>query len=102
MFVLQIEHEVLDYVSWKKSFDGDPKGRTELGVSQYEVFCLTNNPNFVIVNFWFEDINQAENSLAFLRNLWDTDSGSHKESPTIRIFDMIDWDFMDKPGHKLN
>ena len=90
-----MEHEVFDFESWKKAFDGDPKGRMELGVSQYEVFCLTDNPNFVIINFWFEDIDQAENSMALLHNLWDADDNGHMKNSRIRIFDMIDWSFID-------
>ena len=55
MFVLQIEHEVFEFESWKKAFDNDPAGRKEMGANQFEVFCLADNSNYVIINLWFED-----------------------------------------------
>lgn len=95
MFVLQIEHEVFDFESWKKAFDSDPNGQTALGISQYEVFCLSDNPKYVIFNFWFEEIHQAENSMILFRDLWEADVRSPVKNPRVRIFDMIDWNFID-------
>ncbi len=95
MFVLQIEHEVFDFLSWKKAFDGDPKGREKMGVTQYEIFCLAGNSNYVIINFWFEDFSQAENQILLLDGLWDGDGGKVIKNPQVRILDMMDWKFLD-------
>jgi hypothetical protein len=95
MFVLQIEHEVFEFESWKKAFDNDPAGRKEMGVNQYEIFCLADNSNYVIVNLWFEDFDQAENSVVRLRKLWDGDGGKVMKNPQTRILDMMDWKFLE-------
>jgi hypothetical protein len=94
MFVLQIEHEVFDFVSWKKAFDTDPKGRKEMGVNQYEIFCLAENANYVVINLWFEDVAQAENSILLLRSLWNGEGGKMIKDPQVRILDMMDWKFL--------
>jgi len=94
MFVLQIEHEVFDFVSWKKAFDGDPKGRKEMGVDQYEVFCMMDNPNFVVVNLWFESVELANNCILALRGLWNGEGGKVMKNPQTRILDLMDWRFL--------
>ena len=94
MFVLQIEHEVFNFESWKEVFDNDLKGRQKAGVNQYEIFCLSNNPNYVILHLWFDYFDQAEVSMALLLNLWNADTSNHLKDPQVRIFDMVDWNFV--------
>jgi hypothetical protein len=95
MFVLQIEQEVFDFESWKKVFDGDLKGRQQAGVNQYEIFCLSDNPNYVILHLWYKYFDQAEISMARLRNFWNADASQKLKNPQARIFDMVDWNFID-------
>jgi hypothetical protein len=94
MFVLQIEHEVFDFETWKKAFDRDPKGRKKMGVNQYEIFCLADNSNYVIINLWFEYFDHAENFILFLYKLWDEEGDKMMKNPQIRILDMMDWKFI--------
>jgi hypothetical protein len=94
MFVLQIEHEVFDFLSWKKAFDSDPKGRKEMGVNQYEIFCLAENANYVIINLWFEELEKAEDSIPMLRSLWEGEGAKMMKNPQIRLLDMMDWKFL--------
>jgi hypothetical protein len=95
MFVLQIEHEVFDFDSWKKVFDNDLKDRQQAGVNQYEIFCLSNNPNYVIIHLWFDYFDQAEISMALLRSLWKAEDSERIKNPQVRIFDMVDWSFVE-------
>jgi hypothetical protein len=95
MFVLQIEHEVFDFDSWKKDFDNDLNGRQKAGVHQYEIFCLSDNPNYVILHLWYEYFDQATISMALLRNLWNADISTQLKDPQVRIFDMVDWSFIE-------
>ena len=95
MFVLQIEHEVFDFASWKKAFDRDPMGRKKMGVKQYEIFCRTENSNYVIINLWFETLDQAEHLSALLWGLWEGEGGKVMKNPQIRILEMMDWQFID-------
>jgi len=94
MFVLQIEHEVFDFAQWKKVFDSDPKGRKKMGVNQYEIFCLADNSNYVIINLWFDNFEQAEDSILLLRSLWEGEGGNLMKDPQIRMLDMMDWKFL--------
>jgi hypothetical protein len=96
MFVVQIEHEVFDFLTWKAAFDSDPKGRKKMGVNQYEIFCLADNSNYVVINLWFEDFEQAENAIVQLRDLWNGKGGKLLKNPQIRILEMMDWKFLNE------
>ena len=94
MFVLQIEHEVFDFVSWKKAFDSDPAGREKMGVHQFEIFCLADNPNYVLINLWFEEIDQAEDAIIQLQTIWNGAGGKVMKDPKNRLLEMMDWKFL--------
>jgi hypothetical protein len=66
MFILQIEHEVFNFEGWKKAFENDPIDRKRAGVRHYNIFQRADNPNFVVIDLAFENLNDAENTLASL------------------------------------
>lgn len=43
-----IIHEVVDYVAWKKVFDGAAGIRREAGERQFQVLKYENNPNKIV------------------------------------------------------
>ena len=90
MFVLQIEHEVVNFTGWKKAFDSDPIGREKMGVKHFEIFCRTDNPNYVIINLWFELLDQADNAVIHLRRLWEGLDGKIMHNPQLRILNLIE------------
>ena len=90
MIVLQIEHRVPDYDSWKKVFDSDPMGRKQSGVIQYKIFRQTDNPNYVVVELQMNSLDEAKNLLARLQQLWKQIEGTVITGPKGRIIEMVE------------
>ena len=70
MPILQIEHGVDDYESWKRAFDNDPVGRERGGVRRYRISRPTDDPNYVLIDLEFDTMSEAEAFLSALRELW--------------------------------
>ena len=70
MYILQIEHRVRDFDTWKQSFDSDPVGRQQGGVRRYRVLRATDDPNYVIIELEFEGSSEAEAFRSKLQELW--------------------------------
>jgi hypothetical protein len=90
MFVLQIEHEVFNFEGWKKAFESDPVNRRQAGVRCYSIFQRTDNPNFVVIDLEFDNLNEAENMLTSLKGLWVNISGKIVMNPQIRILTLVE------------
>ena len=69
MHILQIEHRVNDFETWKQAFDSDPVGRQQGGVLRYRFLRPTDDPNHVIVDLEFDGLSEAE---AFRSNLHES------------------------------
>jgi hypothetical protein len=68
--ILQIEHPVPDYDTWKAAFDSDPIGREKSGVRRYRVLRPVDDPNYVMIDLEFDSLDQANAADASLRELW--------------------------------
>ena len=90
MFILQIEHPVMDYDAWKKAFDSDPLGRQKSGVRRYRVIRPADNPRYVIVDLEFDTMPQAEAMRTALRRLWGQVEGSLIEKAQARILEIAE------------
>jgi len=90
MFILQIEHEVLSFEGWKKAFENDPIDRKKAGVRHYSIFQRTDNPNFVVIDLSFDNLNEAENTLTSLKKLWVNIAGKIMINPLVRILKMVE------------
>jgi hypothetical protein len=90
MPVLQIEHKVPSYEGWKKAFDSDPLDRKRSGVMRYQVFRPTDDPNYVIIDLYFEKTEDAMKTLASLNILWGKVEGSVMTGPKARILDIVE------------
>lgn len=87
-FIIQIEHPVPDYDSWKKEgFDSDPIGREQSGVSGHRICQPVDKPNYVLIELEFNSLNEAEACLVRLRGMWDRvqEKFQWRESPQARI-----------------
>ena len=62
MHVVQIEHAVSDYDTWKAAFDSDLAYRRASGVRRYEVFRPVGDPRYVAVDLEFETLTEARRS----------------------------------------
>jgi hypothetical protein len=87
---LQIEHKILNFEEWKKAFENDPINRKKSGVSSYKIYRPFNDPNYVIIDLEFGNLNDAENTLDALRNLWVSVEGKVMTNPQTRILDLVE------------
>ena len=90
MTVLRIEHKVPSFDGWKKAFDSDPLGRKQSGVLRYRIFRPSDDPNYVIIDLEFDELNKAEATLARLRKLWTQVEGKVMVNPQTRILSMVE------------
>ena len=90
MIILQIEHPVADYNSWKKAFDIDPVNRKQSGVKRYRIFRQTDNPNYVIIELEFDKLDEAKKLLAALQGIWKQIEGKIITGPKARIIEMVE------------
>ena len=90
MIILQIEHPVPDYGSWKKAFDIDPVNRKQSGVKRYRIFRQTDNPNYVIIELEFDKLNEAKELLAALQGVWKQIEGKIITGPKTRIIELVE------------
>jgi hypothetical protein len=55
-----VRHEVADYATWKKAYDGFRVTQRKLGVVAQTVYQSTDNPNDVTVTHDFHSLEQAK------------------------------------------
>jgi hypothetical protein len=90
MIVLQIEHPVPDFDSWKKAFDSDPLDRKQSGVERYRVFNAIDDPNYVIIELEFDNLEEAESMHESLKKLWARVDGKLINNPKSRIMESVE------------
>jgi hypothetical protein len=90
MPILQIEHKVIDFEGWKSTFEKDPLDRKKSGVRRYKIYRPTDDPNYVIVDLEFDNVDDIEAMLAALRNLWNKVEGMIMTGAKTRILDMVE------------
>lgn len=90
MVILQIEHKVVNYEGWKKAFDADPMNRKKAGVKRYQVYRPADDPNYVVIDLYFEDNENALKMLASLNVLWGKVEGTVMMGPKTRILDIVE------------
>ena len=73
MHILQIEHPIRDFDTWKMAFDRVDGRRQQLGVRGYRIFQPTDDPNYVMIDLEFDRASEAEAFLTFLqRDVWSS------------------------------
>jgi hypothetical protein len=89
--ILQIEHPVRDFASWKAAFDADPVGRERGGVRGYRILRPVDDPGYVAVDLEFETVAEAESFLAALRELWRrAEAEGLMAGPQARIVEVVE------------
>jgi hypothetical protein len=80
MHVLQIEHPIRDFDTWKGAFDRFSGKRQQSGVRHHKVLRPTGDPNYVIIELGFDSPSKAESFLGWLRReVWS----SREEAPAL-------------------
>ena len=92
MPVVQLEHSVRDFGTWKATFDRDPVDRKGSGVRSYQVYRPTDNPNFVGVDLEFDSLGEAEEFKEVLEELWRSPQAMAALSgaPRVRVVDVVE------------
>lgn len=89
--IVHIEHPVLDFDTWKRTFDSDPINRRRSGVRRYRIVRAADDPSFVTIDLEFDDARAAERTLAALQNLWQNGmDGVLVIGPRARVFDIVE------------
>lgn len=80
MHVLQIEHPIRDFDTWKAAFDRFSDKRRHSGVRRHRIFRPADDPNYVVLDLEFESADEAEAFLGWLRReVWS----SREASPAL-------------------
>jgi hypothetical protein len=90
MVILQIEHPVMSFESWKQAFDSDPVGREQLGVRRYQILRPVDDPKYVIIELEFDTVREAEALLAAMRKVWSRVEGTIMMNPQSRIVEVAE------------
>jgi quinol monooxygenase YgiN len=90
MPILRIEHEVPSYEAWKKAFQSDPLSRKNAGVKRYRIYRPLNEPEMVIIELDFENIEQLQATFQALQNLWNKLRETIMINPKTRIIEMVE------------
>ena len=90
MIVLQIEHPVPSFEGWKKAFESDPIGRKKAGVRRYRIFRPVDNPNYVIIDLEFDNLQEAQEALVALQKLWQKVEGKVMMDPKARMLELTE------------
>ena len=90
MPILRIEHKVPNFDGWKKAFESDPAGRQKSGVRRYRIYRPLDDPNYVIIDLEFDNLNDAQAMLADLRKLWNKVEGTVMVNPQTQMLDIVE------------
>jgi len=90
--VLQIEHPVRDFETWKAAFDNDPVRRDVGGVRRYQIYRPVDDPNYIGVDLEFDSRGEAEAFKLGLEELWHSPQAAPALGgiPRTRIVDIVE------------
>jgi hypothetical protein len=90
--VLQIEHPVRDFETWKATFDGGEERREVGNVQRYEVYRPVDDPNYIAVDLEFDSRDEAEAFKVGLEAMWQSPQAARVlgGTPRARIVDVVE------------
>lgn len=90
MAMLQIEHPVTDFATWKATFDRFATAREQSGVRGYRILRPVDDTHYVIVELDFQTAGEAAKFLDFLQTrVWAAaqDAPGLAGTPQTRILE---------------
>jgi hypothetical protein len=92
MPVLQIEHPVRDFETWKAAFDREGGRRDAGGVRRYQVYRPVDDAAFIGVDLEFDSRGEAEAFKLGLEDLWRSPQAAPAlgGTPRARIVDVVE------------
>jgi hypothetical protein len=90
--VVQLEHPVNDFETWKAAFDRDPVHREASGVRCYQIYRPVDDPKYIVVDLEFDDRNKAEAFRLALEDLWRSPQAAAAlgGTPSLRVVERVD------------
>src|SRR5690606_10282924 len=77
---LHIEHEISDFATWKRAFDGFAERRQQAGVTAHRIYQPYDDPHYVLLQLDFPAVEQAASFQSFLETqVWT----SRERSPAL-------------------
>ena len=92
MPVLQIEHPVRDFETWKSAFDGGQERREAGKVRRFQVYRPVDDPNYIAVDLEFDGRDEAEAFRLGLEEMWRSPQAALVlgGSPRARIVETVE------------
>ncbi len=92
MSIVQLEHPIRDFETWKAAFDRDPVQREASGVRRYQIYRPIDDPNFIAVDLEFDSRGEADAFKAALEQLWRSPQATPALGgpPRVRIVEMVE------------
>lgn len=93
MPVLHIEHEISELAVWLEAFKKLAPAREAAGVTRTEVYQRADDPNYVVINLSFENLDEATRFREVLINqIWSSpDSAAALVGPpTARVLEEVE------------
>jgi hypothetical protein len=92
MPVLHIEHEISELAVWLDAFKKMAPAREGAGVTRTEVYRPSDDPNYVVINLSFENLEAATTFREFLINqIWASPNSAPAlvGPPTARVLEEV-------------
>jgi hypothetical protein len=93
MPVLHIEHEISELAVWLEAFKNLAPAREAAGVTRTEVYQRADDPNYVVINLRFENLDEATRFREVLINqIWSSPDSAPAlvGPPTARVLEEVD------------
>jgi hypothetical protein len=90
--ILQLEHAVRDFESWKAAFDADPVHREASGVRRYVIYRPVDDPAYVGVDLEFDTVAEAAAFKLALETMWRSPRAlaALAGTPRVRIVEVAE------------
>jgi hypothetical protein len=90
--VLQIEHPVRDFETWRAVFDRNSVRRADGGVRGYRIYRPVDDPSYVAIDLDFDGRGEAEAFKLGLEELWRSPQAAPVlgGTPRTRIVDIVE------------
>ena len=90
MPLLRVQHVVPNFQAWKRAFDSDPIARETSGVRGYKIHRSITDPNFVMVDLEFSELDAAEKFHEKLRQLWAGYGDAVMRNPEVWLLETVE------------
>ena len=90
MPTLRIQHSVPSFEGWKRVFDSDPADRKGSGVRRYTVSRSVDDPNLVMIDLEFDDVESARGLLATMERIWQGPGKEVMQNPAAWIVETVE------------